>query len=145
MTKKSQPAGRQGFTLIELLIYMALVVIFIGILTDLFVSTLDLKKESEAISVVEQDGRFILSRLIYEANQNGAQNIITNYTLVGADLVLNGEKLNSSETEIYDLQFLPLANTGGKVSVQSKFKIRSMTERSNGPEIREYQITLGSR
>jgi len=135
----------EGFTLIELLLYMALMIIFLGVLTDLFVSTLDLKKESEAVSAVEEDGRFILSRFVYDANQNGAESIITNYSLVNNNLILNGEKLNSSESKVTEATFLKLGNLGGKQSVQAKFKLESLVERQNGPEIREYQITLGSR
>ena len=136
---------KKGFTLVELLIYMALAVIFLGVLTDLFVGTMDSKKESEAVSAVEEDGRFILSRLMYDANQYGAESIIANYSLVGNNLILNGERLNSSETEVTSLVFQQLGNIGGKQSVQVKFKLESQTERPNGPEIRDYQITLGSR
>lgn len=135
----------KGFTLIELLLYMALMIIFLGVLTDLFVSTLDLKKESEAVSAVEEDGRFILSRLTYDANQNGAESIITNYSLINNNLILNGEKLNSSESKVTEATFLKLGNLGGRQSVQAKFKLESLVERQNGSEIREYQITLGSR
>ncbi len=136
---------REGFTLIELLLYMGLMIIFLGILTDLFISTLDLKKESIAVSSVEQDGRFILNRFMYDANQNGAGSIISNYSLIDNNLILNGEKLNSSETEVTSLIFQQLGNVGGKQSVQVKLNLKSLTERENGPEEREYQITLGSR
>lgn len=129
----------KGFTLIELLIYMALVVIFLGILTNLFVSVLDVKNESIAVSSVEQDARLILSRLMYDANQNGALYISTNYSLVNNNLILNNENLNSSETEVLEFTTLPLGNVGGKKSLQVKFKLES------GSEIRDYQITLGSR
>src|SRR3990172_1905169 len=56
---------RTGFTLIEIIIYMALLSIFLLTLTDIFVSILDVQLESDATSAVEQDGRFILSRISY--------------------------------------------------------------------------------
>lgn len=136
---------KKGFTLVELLIYMALSMIFMGILTDLFVSTLNLKQESIATSSVESDGRFILSRLIYDANTSGAESIATNYSLVGNDLMLSGQRLNSSETKVSDLTFLNLGNVGGKQSVQVKFRLESVVVRNSGPEVRDYQITVGSR
>lgn len=129
----------QGFTLIELLIYMALVVIFLGILTNLFISVIDVKNESTSVSSVEQDGRFIMQRLIYDANQNGTQYISTNYSLENNNLMLNSEKLNSSETSVLEFTKQSLGNVGGKKSLQVKFKLES------GLETRDYQITLGSR
>ncbi len=143
MMKKIQRT--KGFTLIELILYMGLTVIFLGILTDLFVSTLDLKTEAEATSAVEQDGRFILSRLMYDANQNGATSLTTDYSLVDENLVLDGEKLNSSDTKVKTMTFETLGNVGGKQSVQVNFELESIVERPSGPESREYQITLGSR
>lgn len=143
MSKKLQI--KSGFTLIELLLYMGLAVILLGILTNLFVSTMDIKKESEATSFVEQDGRFILSRLIYDANQNGALSIISNYSVIDNNLILNGESLNSSETKISEFSTTELGNTSGKKTVQVKFKLESVTQNPNGPKLRDYQITLGSR
>jgi len=130
---------KTGFTLVELLIYMALVVIFLGILTNLFVSTMDVKNESVAVSEVEQDGRFILSRLLYDANQSGVTYISSNYSTNNNNLILNGEKLNSTDTKVSGFVTLLLGNEGGKQSLQVKFKLE------NGKEIRDYQITLGSR
>ena len=46
---------KKGFTLVELLIYMALVVIFLGILTNLFISVIDVKNESISVGSIEQD------------------------------------------------------------------------------------------
>lgn len=130
---------KKGFTLIELLIYMALVVIFLGILTNLFISVIDVKNESTAVSDIEQDGRFILTRLLYDSNQNGALSIATNYSLVENKLTLNGENLNSLDTKVLEFITVPLGNIGGKQSLQVKFKLE------NGMEVRDYQITLGSR
>ena len=107
-----------GFTLTELLLYMGLTVIFLGVLTDIFVTTLDVKKESEATSAVEIDGRFILSRLMYDVNNADAitvpaslgessttltlelDGVIDTFTFAGDNLTLNGDKLNSSESKI---------------------------------------------
>lgn len=130
---------KKGFTLIELLLYMALVIIFLGILTNLFVSVLDIKNESTAQSSIEQDGRFILSRLLYDANVAGSDAIALNYSLVGEDLILNNEKLNSSEIKVLEFTTLSLGNISGKKSLQVKFKLEA------GSETRDYQITLGSR
>src|SRR3990167_8822134 len=63
---------KRGFTLIEIIIYMALLSIFLLTLTDIFVSILDVQLESDATSAVEQDGRFLLSRLAYDINRANA-------------------------------------------------------------------------
>lgn len=136
---------RKGFTLIELLIYMGLVAIFLGILTNLFISVLDLKNESLATSAVESDGRFILQRLIYDTGQEGTDSIIADYSLVGDKLVRDGSNLNSSETSISNFETTPLGNLGGKQSLQVKFTVSSIRSDISGGEQREYQITLGSR
>src|SRR3989344_5780243 len=65
----------KGFTLIEIIIYMALLAIFLLTLTDIFVSILDVQLESDATSAVEQDGRYILSRMAYDISRASDINI----------------------------------------------------------------------
>ncbi|MBI3397592.1 prepilin-type N-terminal cleavage/methylation domain-containing protein [Candidatus Woesebacteria bacterium] len=149
-----------GFTLVELLLYMAIMVVFLGVLTNIFVSILDSKAESEATSYVEQDGRFILSRLTYDIGRASLVSVSspTNlsltisgpadiYTLSGNDLTLDGIKLNGSETKISNLTFQKLGNAaaGSKQTVQIKFMLTSVTQRNSGQEVRNYQTTVGTR
>src|SRR3989344_7373669 len=123
----------KGFTLIEIILYMALLSIFLLTLTDIFVSILDVQLESDATSAVEQDGRYILSRIAYDIPR--ASDITTpgaigqtrsnlrmtigpetyEYTESGGNLQLINDlgtnNLNGSETAISNPSFQRIANT----------------------------------
>ncbi|OGD85669.1 hypothetical protein A2164_03085 [Candidatus Curtissbacteria bacterium RBG_13_35_7] len=157
----------QGFTLVELIIYMGLLGIFLIILTDIFVSMLNVKGKTEAVSYVEQDGRFILSRFGYDIPQASSITIPQNlgesgnslvmvvngstytYSLVSNNLQLNNgsttENLNSSETEITAITFQKIGNSGGKNTVKIQFTIESITQTTTGAETKTFTTTIGRR
>lgn len=58
--------ANQGFTLIELLLYMGVFTILLTILMQVFTSILAAQAESQATSVVSQDGNFIMTRLAHD-------------------------------------------------------------------------------
>ena len=60
---------KRAFTIIELLIYMGLLAGLITILGTVLSQVIDVQLESQAISAVEQDGRFILARLNYDLHR----------------------------------------------------------------------------
>ena len=161
---------RAGFTLIEIIIYMALLSIFLLTLTDIFVSILDVQLESDATSAVEQDGRYILSRMAYDIPR--AESIETppqigftrsnlrmtigvepyEYAETGGNLQiindLGTNNLNSSETVISNLSFQRIANSAvpdTKDTIKIQFTITSKTVRTGGPETRIFQTTVGRR
>lgn len=159
-----------GFTLIEIIIYMALLSIFLLTLTDIFTSILDVQLESDATSAVEQDGRFLLSRFSYDINRASSITIpsaigsssnslsiviggITyTYALGGSNLGLTNNlgtsNLNGSDTAISGLTFQKIANStiaGTKETIKINFTISSITQRTQGPEIRNFQTTVGRR
>lgn len=159
-----------GFTLIELIIYMALLGIFLLTLTDIFTSILDVQLESEATSAVEMDSRFLLARLSYDINRASAittpsaigesANSLTlviggiNYTYLanGNSLELTNNSgtssLNGSETAISGLTFQKIANSsvsGTKETVKINFTATSIAQRTQGPEVRNFQTTVGRR
>ncbi len=157
----------RGFTLVELIIYMGLLVIFLLVLSNIFASILDVRTESESISAVEQDGRFIMARLSYDINRasavstpaslGGSGNSLTmvigsvNYTyaLSGSNLVLTNDlgtnNLNSSESTISSLSFQRLGNSGGKDTVKIQFTVNSVAQRDKGVETKTFYITGGRR
>lgn len=57
---------KQGFTLIEFLIYIGLLSILLAIMSQVFLATLSIRTESEGATNIQQDGRYILSRLTYD-------------------------------------------------------------------------------
>lgn len=169
MRKKVTGSRRylRGFTLVELLVYMALLAIFLIVLTDILVSILNVRTESEATSLVEQDGRFIIARLSHDINQastinipattggsGGTLEIVINsdnhtYSLSGNKLqltnVLGTNNLNGSETKVTSLNFQRVGNATGKDTIRINMAIESTTVRPSGPESRIYQTTVGLR
>ncbi len=164
---KFEIRNSKAFTLVELLVYMALLAIFIIVLTDILVSILDVRTESEATGAAEQDGRFIIARLSHDINQASTINIPTptgssgatleividgdnhTYTLSGNNLQLTNSlgtnNLNSSETGVVSLNFQRIGNALAKDTIRIDLTIESVTTRPSGPEVRTYQTTVGLR
>ena len=158
--------SRVGFTLIELILYMALMSIFLIVLSELFISTLEVRKESEATSSVEADGRYILSRLSYDINR--AQSVSVPQVPVNSDstltLVISGgpstyaqvsgnltltnslgtNNLNGSGSTVSSLNFQRIG-TGTAPTIKIDFTLTSATERIGGSEIRNFTTTIGLR
>lgn len=158
----------QGVTIVELLIYLGLMSIFLLTLTEIFLSVLETQTESQQTSSVEQDGRFILARLNYDISR--ADNIINPVTLgqatSSATLVISGvsytydgsddtnlfltddsgkERLNSYGTVVSNVAFRRLGNSGGKNSLQIVWRLTSVSKRTAGVEVKDFQTTIGTR
>jgi len=160
--KKSQSAGRQGFSIVELLIYIGLLAILMVIMTRVFTSIIDVQLSSEATGSVEEDGRYIYSRVAYDidrasgvvtpANAGDISNSLTllidgmanTYTLVSGNLMLENalglNQLNSVGTNVSNLSFQKIAN-----SIQIKFTISSTTQQINGPDTKNIETTVALR
>lgn len=158
---------KKGFTLIEVVLYMGLFAIFMVVMTNIYVSVLSIRLESESISAVEQDGNVILARLIYDINQAssvttpgslGTQSsslamVInsTNYTyaLSGGNMVLtagaNSGAINSYNTTISNFSVLRLGNVGGKHSLQLSFTVTSKITKTSGVDTKNFQTTVALR
>lgn len=158
---------KKGYSLIEIFIYMGLLGIFLLGLTDLFVSSIDLKLESEATSAVEEDGRFILSRFRYDITGSSALDLPASvgsqgssmtltrggknytYTVANGNLTVtdgtNEIQLNSPNSKITSINFKRLGNIGGKNTVTITYTLESVTVQSKGKEIRNYEVTYGIR
>lgn len=159
---------QQGFTLVEFLLYIGLLSIFLVILSDIFISLIELKLGTESISSVEQDSRFITGRLISDVNRASAittpatlgaasstlvlviDGVANTYQVNGNNLELTNTsgtfKLNGSETVISNPLFQRIGNVGGKPTVKINFSVTSRTERSGvGFEVRTASTTAGLR
>lgn len=158
----------RGVTLVELLIYMGIFSIFLLVLTDMFVSILELRKESEAVSAVDIDSRYLLSRLAYDISRAtsittpatsgvpGTNNlsiviggITYSYAIFGNQLQVTNDlgvdSLNSSETTISNANFQKIGNPAGKDTIKIQLTINSKTVRSTGQETKTIQTTVGRR
>ncbi|MBI4079241.1 MAG: hypothetical protein HY429_03005 [Candidatus Levybacteria bacterium] len=157
----------RGFTVVELTVYMGLLTILLMILTEVFSSVINVQLESETVSSVEQDARFIFSSLTY--NIINAQSITTpanlgdqtlileftrnniNYTynVQNGNLTINDnigtDQLNSFNTTIGNVRFTRLGESGGKPTVQIEFSVTGKTIQTKGQETKSIQTTVGLR
>lgn len=164
--KTNQKLNQKGFTLIEFLLYMALLSIFMLTLSEMFVSILELQTESEGLSFVEEDGRFILARLTNDINNassistpaapgntsdtlvlvlNGVQNT---YSIQSNNLAISNPQgsanLNSSGSNVTAINFLRLG-VAGKDSIKISFTIQGVSVGNSGPETRTFNTTVTRR
>ncbi len=159
--------NQRGFTLVEMLLYFGLFSILLLVLARLFVSILEIKMESQSVSSVQQDSRFIFARLEYDFSR--ASSVTTPATLgaSSSSLVLqidggsytyslsNGKlqvtnsqgtfPLNSSESQVSAVTFRRLGHAGGKPTIKMDIDIESATIRDKGRETRSLETTLGLR
>ncbi len=156
-----------GFTIVEMLLYMGILSGFLLVVSQIFLSALDVQRESEATTSVEEDGRYILSRFQYDitraqkvtvpttlgSQSNTLQLTIGNgssiYAVNGTNLTLTDaigtSTLNSYGSSVSAFGVQRLGNIGGKESVKLGFTLTSSTQRPAGPEVRTFQTTVGIR
>lgn len=169
MKKNNNKTGLniRGFTLVEFIVYMGIFSVLLLMLTRMFTSTLDTQLETESISNIEQDTRFIFMRLNHDVQ--AADNIIVPETIGSTSstlqLTINGltniyalndgnitltnnngtNVVNNYDTTISNLSFLRLGNTGGKNTITVSFTITGKTVRPGGTESKDFRTTMGTR
>ena len=159
---------QKGVTIIELMIYIALLSIFILVLVDVFVTILNAKLESESTSTLNQDARYIYSRLAYDVENADSMSLpvgvgvtggtlqiaiggVTNtYSLNAGNLNLTTStgtsmKLNGEDTTLTDLSFARLGPPDEKPTVKVSFTIKSLVILSSGDQTRTIDTTFGLR
>ena len=158
-----------GFTLVELLIYIGILSILLTVLAQIFGSILDAQLESEATSSVQQDGRFILSRLTYDIRRSddivvpaalGNQSTSLQLTIGGVSYTysLNGGNLeltegvetnsiNGSDSTVSNLSFTRIGNSvvNAKNTIQIEYTVTTKVLRPKGLETKDFQTTIGIR
>lgn len=159
--------SERGSTLVEFLLYMALLSGFLIVLTNIFISIVELKIDTESVSSIEQEGRFIMTRMIHDlhrasgistpssAGSTSSSLVIViggvnhTYQLNGANLELTNDagtnRLNSSEALISGLSFLRVGNAGGKHTVKVQFTVESVAQRTSGSQAKIFNFTSGLR
>jgi len=157
----------KAFTLIELLLFTALFSVVLGVLVSLFSVIVDTQNEVQSTSAVENDSKYIISRFMYDIQRADSMNIPTNIGdesstlsltidgetfLYGLDdgnlqLTVDGEvdSLNTFTTELTELSFTRLGNTGGKNAVQIEMTIDSRNPSAAGAETKTVNTMIGLR
>ena len=163
MNKKNS----HGFTLIEMLLFMGIFMILLLVLTDIFSSSLELQKETESTSEVQQNVSFIINRLSYDISRaddiiipaspgtvTDSLQVLKNsdnqtYQLNNNQLILTdnigSDRLNSMNTLISNLQFTRLGNENGKNTISVDFTVTGINIKKSGPESKSYNFTVGVR
>lgn len=168
--RKNVKKKQIGFTLIELVLYAGLLSILVGVMGVMFGQIVDVQLESEATAGVDQDGRYILGKMIYEMKSlNRGDTIVTpanpgntsttlqlnvnsiNYTYSldsNGNLVLtNGstgvsDVLNGWQSSVSNLSFQRIGAGGSNDTIRVTFTINSRVQQSSGIESRTFQTTL---
>ena len=156
----------KGFSLVEILVYMGLMSIFLLVLLSIFTDTLNTKLASESTSALDQDSRYILSRLTYDINN--ADSIVApatgssgttlsivkdgvsmtyssssgNFVLTSAGTTMN---LNSLDTSLDNLNFQNVEASGAKSMVQVSYTLRSKIIVSGETATQSISTTIGTR
>lgn len=159
---------QKGITIVELIVYIGLLSIFMIVLLDVFVTILNSKLESESTSALNQDARYIYSKLSYEVgnadsvtlpstlNPTGDTLAITTsgithtYSLDGSgnlNLTTGGTtmKLNSNDTNLINLTFARLESAGAKPTIKVSYTVKSLITLPSGEAERTVDSTFGLR
>ncbi|MBI5018873.1 prepilin-type N-terminal cleavage/methylation domain-containing protein [Candidatus Gottesmanbacteria bacterium] len=111
---------QNGFSLIELLLYMGLTSVLIGLMSQVFLAIVGLRVESANTSGVQQDGRFIMSRLHYDIKRS---DIILSPALgVASDsmmLVINEAGVPQTYQYVWDGQSITVSSAGSSTQLNS--------------------------
>lgn len=167
LDKVQSSKSHRGFTLIELVIYIGLLSLLLVFIMGIFLSVLDIQLESQANSSVEQDERYIISRMSYDMSREttvtepaliGSQSATLQFSTSGNSYTysLNNDKLeltsgsevnelNSYDTSITGLSFQRIGNGTTKDTIVVHFTISSKTKRASGPQTKNVSIVLGVR
>jgi|SRR6185369_3263203 len=166
VSKLRGATNNSGFTLIELVLSMGILMILIGILTTVFGQILDVQINSKSVSTVDQNGRYILARLMHDmqsassiaspsavGQSSNTLKILVNsidYTYSvssSGNFVLvnnNGtDALNTNAASISGVTFTRLGNGSTSDTVRVGFTVTSRAQRAQGSETKNFQTTLG--
>ncbi len=125
---KNRAKNSAGFTLIELLIYMGLSAVFVVIITEILVATVNTRLEAQAYSSLESDYRFLSLKLPYDLKSASA---ITAPTVIGTPATTLSITING-QTHTY-------AKVGDKLVVTNSYGQNSLT--SSETKVTNFSVT----
>ncbi len=164
-SKKSTSTA--GYTLVEVLMFMGLFSMFLVLLTNMFATILETQQRSLATSYVEQTGRFVLARLMYDVHR--ATSITTpaaaGSTDTSLDLNIDGvpysysidngvfqlsnssgvHDLHAGQVTVSNFSLTRIGNVNGKHTLQLSFDVESVVPDTTGIQSRTFSTTLGIR
>lgn len=160
---RAESISRSGTTIIELIIYMGIFGTLLVVFTHFFLTVLDVKRESEAVSYTAQDARFLLQRLTYDIKNSssittpgslGSQGALlvlvqngstVTYLASGSALLRNGERIHSFNTDVLSPSFTRRGNTNGKNALQISYTVTGKVRKSSGAQSTIIQTAVAIR
>jgi hypothetical protein len=147
--------NKKGTTIVELLVYMGLLSIFLVLLINILVTTLNFRLGTESSSAINQDLRFILSKLSYEIYNaddltipatlgatSGSVGITTSGGTKTFSLDANNDlietsggvstKLNGTDTRITNLSFERIGTSGESPTVKINITVEGRINLQGG-------------
>jgi hypothetical protein len=152
---------KKATTIVELTLYMGLLSIFLVIIFNLFSQIISTQTRSVAVSLVQTNGNFLLTKLTHDINQANAITVpasigssavsmtltigTTNasYTISNGRLVMidtsGNYNLNDADTTISDFVVTRLGNSGGKAGLKIVFTVTSNVVDNSNIKTKTYQ------
>lgn len=143
----------RGTTVVELLIYLALLAIFMTVLLDVFVTTLNFKLQSESVSALNQDTRYIFEKMGYDVYNADSISVPSSgeldfvyggssikYIISNGDLLRGSSKLNGVDTKVDSINFTQIDNT-----VKVSLTLRSEITLPSGTKTQSFETTFAPR
>jgi type II secretory pathway pseudopilin PulG len=160
-------SSARGFSLVELIVYFGIFSILLLVLTNIFSTSISTQLESESLTSVEQDSRFLLLRLSNDiekassivipasaGNTSTTLQIVVNsqnytYQVISGNLTLTTNSgtfnLNNYNTTISDFLVTRIGNINGKNDIKISFTITSKVRQNSGYESKTFNTTIGTR
>lgn len=116
----------RGFTLIELLIYFGLYSILIVVLTQLMVTILDAKLESENRTALQSESRYLQNRLLYDIRRADSVDLpaAAGESSPSLELTIDGQSVTYS---IASDASLTLTTAGETASLSSRLHVTAFS------------------
>ncbi len=151
---------KKGFTLIELLLYMALVSIFIVLVSNITLTTLELQARNTAITDIELDAQYLMLRLRYDilradsvvspANLGDNSDVLIlnfsgqNYTYSTTNGIMQintGTDIQNLNSNVISVEpvFKRLGNLGGDTYIEVNLRVSSDTPLPSGNRVLEFK------
>ena len=173
MIKQLITKSQRGTSLIELILYFSLLGIVLVIATDIILRTSEFSLESSAGNDLQDDARFIISRLSYDIHQADLINTPINlgdsgpsltltvgpethiYLLMGTNLeyqkqtgpppTTQAANVNSNQTKLNSITFTRLGTIGGKPTIKITFQLETSKSQKGGPKVQNFEVVVGQR
>ena len=158
---------KSGFTIVELILYMAIMGIFLTVLTEIFTSITGSRTDAEISSSISQDNTYVLAKFMYDIQRADSIGIpsaaglnstslelsidgVTNtYALSNGDLQLTNSSgtnnLNGFNTFISNLRFTRLGSSSDTDTISIEYTITSRQSDKTGTESKSVSTTIGLR